>query len=300
MASPIKNVAVVGGSGNLGRAVVAALLDAGFSVTCLTRQGSSSTFPSGVRTVKVDYDSVASLRAALEGQDAVVSTIATAATGNQFPLVDAAVEAGVRRFVPSEWGVNSRILGSSAIGQILAGKIRTLDYAHAKARANPGFSWTGVSTGLFFDWGLDHGSIGLDKTTRTATVYDSGDEPVQCSNLAFVGRAVAGILRRPEATTNRYLTIASFNPSQNALLDIVRRETGAEWTVNRASTDEQEQVGLRKLEQGDYSAFSHLLRSRIYRDGCGLAVRGADSANALLGLEEEEDVAATLREWLRK
>lgn len=101
---------------------------------------------------KVDYQSVESLTSALEGQDAVVSAIATVAVGSQKILVDAAVAAKVKRFISSEFGVNTRTVGDSAIGRILQGKVKVLDYIIEKSRENPWFTWNGVSSGLFFDW----------------------------------------------------------------------------------------------------------------------------------------------------
>ncbi|KAI0466264.1 hypothetical protein F4859DRAFT_331215 [Xylaria cf. heliscus] len=297
MGSPIKNVAVVGGSGNLGRAAVRELIDAGFAVTVLTREGSTSTFPAGVVSKAVDYASVESLTSVLQGQDALVSTIATIAVGGQQPLVDAAVAAGVRRFIPSEFGINTRFLGKEPIGTILQGKVQTLNYIHAKSKQNPLFTWTGISTGLFFDWGLEHGSIGLDKATKTATIYDSGNEAYQASNLPHIGKAIAAVLKHPEQTVDRYISIASFNPTQNQVLGIAEKLTGAKWTVNHVPASEQQQIGVEKLSKGDYSAFSNLLRKRVYGDGAGLAVEGPDNALDILGLEGE-DLEASLRAWL--
>lgn len=100
----------------------------------------------------MDYDDPDSLKAALAGQDAVVSAIASAAVGpQQQKLADAAYAAGVRRFVPSEYGLNNRLVRGLPIGKILAGKTRLVDDLQGKAERDPRFSWTGLSTGLFFD-----------------------------------------------------------------------------------------------------------------------------------------------------
>ncbi|KAI0411092.1 hypothetical protein F5X98DRAFT_381091 [Xylaria grammica] len=297
MGSPIKNVVVVGGSGDLGRAIVGGLVDAGFAVTVLTREGSTATFPAGVATKAVDYSSLESLKAALAGQDAVVSTITTVAVGAQQLLVDAALAAGVRRFIPSEFGLNTRFLGNDPIGTILQAKIQAVNYLHEKSKQNPSFTWTAISTGLFFDWTLERGIVGLDKATKTATIYDSGNEPYQASNLPHIGKAVAAVLRHPEVTTNRYLSIASFNPTQNQVLGLVEKLTGQKWTVHHLTTDEQQRIGAEKFAKGDHSAFFNLLKRRVYADGAGLAVRGPDNAIDLLGLEED-DLEGTLRAWL--
>ncbi|KAI0400090.1 hypothetical protein F4802DRAFT_508999 [Xylaria palmicola] len=297
MSSPIKNVAVAGASGYIGKAAVRALMDAGFAVTVLTREGSTSTFPAGTVQKSVDYSSVESLASALEGQDALVSTLASLPFESQTPLVDAAVAAGVRRIIPSEYGINTRILRDEPIGTILGSKAQTLNYIHEKWKQNPSFTWTGISQGLSFDWGLIHGSLGLDKTTKTATIFDSGDEPYQSTSLSQLGKAVVSVLAHPIETANRYMTIASFNPTQNQVLAAVEKITGEKWAVNRVPTSGQQQIGCEKLGRGDYGAFRPLLMKRVYEDGAGLAVLGPDNAGDLLGLEGD-DIEGLLRAWL--
>ena len=127
------------------------LLATGFNVTAFTRDDSKTSFPAGVTAKKVDYSSLESLKEALSGQDAVVSTIATPAIGQQLLLVDAAFAVGIKRFIPSEFGVNTRTLGDAKIAKILGGKIKVVNYLQEKAKENSSFTWTGLSNGLFFD-----------------------------------------------------------------------------------------------------------------------------------------------------
>ncbi len=82
------------------------------------------------------------------------------------------------------------------------------------------------------------------------------------------------------------------------MLEIVERETGEKWNVQKASTADEEKIGVEKLSKGDYSAFSNLLRERIFKDGADLAAQGDKSANGLLGLEEES-LEETLKAWLK-
>lgn len=101
----------------------------------------------------VDYDSLESLKTALAGQDAVVSTIASPAVGSQQQNVaDAAYASGVKRFIPSEFGINTRKLQGLKIAQILAGKTKLVDDLQKKAEENKTFTWTGISNGLFFHY----------------------------------------------------------------------------------------------------------------------------------------------------
>lgn len=97
----ITKVALAGASGSLGKPVLEHLLSSNFTVTVLTREDSTSTFPTGVKVVKVDYSSEEGLTAALQGQDALISTLATA--GAQDILIKAAIAARVYRIIPSEF-----------------------------------------------------------------------------------------------------------------------------------------------------------------------------------------------------
>jgi putative NADH-flavin reductase len=100
----ITKVALAGASGSLGKPVLEHLLSGNFSVTVLTREDSTSTFPAGVVVVKVDYTSKENLTAALEGQHALISTLATEVISSQDILIKAAIAARVYRIIPSEFG----------------------------------------------------------------------------------------------------------------------------------------------------------------------------------------------------
>ena len=101
-------IALASATGLLGKPFVSALLNADQAVLILTRQGSTSTSTlpqSPLITVKeVDYKSIDFLKAALQGIDVVISTLAAVGLGDQLNLVNAAFDAGVKRFIPSEFG----------------------------------------------------------------------------------------------------------------------------------------------------------------------------------------------------
>lgn len=257
-----------------------------------------ATFPAGVKVKKADLESVSSLTKAFEGQDAVVSTVATgAALGGQKPIVDAVVAAKVSRFIPSEFGYDTTELGESTLATMLNGKTQLLEYVKQQAEKNSWLTWTGIATGLFFDWGLDAGTFGINLSAKTATIFDSGNEPVTPSSLPFVGRVVVAVLSRPEQTANKYLKVASFTTTQNELLKVFEEETGASFTVTRASTSDVEKTAHEKLAKGDHSAFVDLLFFWTYRDGHGHAIKGEGNANKLLGLTDE-DVRAVVKKYI--
>lgn len=94
----------------------------------------------------------ASLLAAFKGQDAVISTIATVSIPLQKRIIDAAVKAGVRRFVPSEFGSDTGNAKAMALlPQYFKGKEETVEYLKEVCKENPGFAWTAFVTGPFFE-----------------------------------------------------------------------------------------------------------------------------------------------------
>ena len=57
-----------------------------------------------MKVIPVDYSNKESIKDALTGSDVVISTIASAALGVQLGIAEAAKEAGVKLFIPSEFG----------------------------------------------------------------------------------------------------------------------------------------------------------------------------------------------------
>jgi uncharacterized protein YbjT (DUF2867 family) len=150
--SAIKNVLVIGAGGNLGKPLLQALLaNKAFNTSILTRKSSSSKFPEGVKvhTVADDYPTN-ELVLAFEGQDAVVVAVSRLNVVDQKRFVDAAVAAGVRRYIPAEFGSDSRNPKHQELVPILKNKADVTAYVRSKASAT--FSWTVLATGPFLDW----------------------------------------------------------------------------------------------------------------------------------------------------
>lgn len=118
-------------------------------VTIVTRAESEATFPPDVTLVKTPYTE-ADLTEAFKGQDAVISIVGANGLAYQKVFVDAAINAGVRRFMPSEFSVNTL---SNAVRELLPlfdAKLELLDYL--KGKENAGLTWTALATGPLFDW----------------------------------------------------------------------------------------------------------------------------------------------------
>lgn len=106
MSQDIKDVIVIGASGNLGRLIVSSLTTAKFAVSALTRLNSPATFPPHVSIHKTGYSHL-SLVAVFEGKDAIVSALVTYSATQQRSIIDAAIQAGVKCFLPSKYGIDT-------------------------------------------------------------------------------------------------------------------------------------------------------------------------------------------------
>lgn len=119
---------------------------------CPTKAIIDCDLSEGFTVKKVVHDSFDSWKAALEGQDAIISFLTPPATEYQNLAADAAVAANVKRFIPSEWGMNTTILDNTIFGKLLSDKTTTQSHLAKLSKDNDFFSWTGISTGLWFDW----------------------------------------------------------------------------------------------------------------------------------------------------
>ncbi|OCL11821.1 NmrA-like family protein-like protein [Glonium stellatum] len=104
-------VAIAGGSGNVASEIIDGILaKSKHEVVVLTRQNTLKNTVAGIQYVIVDYFDKEHLVTTLRGIDVVLSFLVVHTDiGNvvQRNLIDACIEAGVKRFAPSEWAVKN-------------------------------------------------------------------------------------------------------------------------------------------------------------------------------------------------
>lgn len=121
-----------------------------FNITAVSRYTSRASFPNGVTVYKTDF-SDEDLVTAFKDQDVVISTVGLAGFGEQKKLVDAAIRAGVKRFLPSEYSANTEDPVVAHMMPLVFGEKKEL-LEYLRSKESEGLSWTGLAVGLLFDW----------------------------------------------------------------------------------------------------------------------------------------------------
>lgn len=237
----IKHVAIIGANGKLGPSVLAALLHAKvFEVTVITRESSKSKYGDAVKTLRVpDGLPEDALAKQLEGQDALVVTMAGSKTQEQILLANACVKAGVKRFIPADFGsVDSTDQRSLELVPLYGEKVKVRKHLEALSSAHSAFSWTSLVTGHFFDWGLTENFLHYDLNIGTADILDDGEVMFSTSTLPRIGEATAKILMKPDETANKILYIQSFCVNQFDVLEALMRASGQNFTTSFLTSED--------------------------------------------------------------
>jgi hypothetical protein len=81
------------------------------------------------------------------GWDAIISALGMPVVQLQFQIIDAAAEAGVKRFLPSEYGFDLTI-PSNKLEKVYATKIAIAEHLKTVSEAYSSFSYTILAIGL--------------------------------------------------------------------------------------------------------------------------------------------------------
>jgi uncharacterized protein YbjT (DUF2867 family) len=136
MAAHLKNIALIGASGNLGQHVLSAILATKHvdqKITAIARTTSTATFPDSVVVKKGDLTDSSFLESAFAGQDIVIFMLGIELVfgGDETRFIEAAARAGVKYVVPSEFGCSSEIPAIRAGVPFLASRLKVNEQIQA-------------------------------------------------------------------------------------------------------------------------------------------------------------------------
>jgi hypothetical protein len=238
----MKKVVIAGGTGNVGRNIVDAIIATDkYSVVVFSRQESSNQTIKDVTVISVDYNDHSQLVTALQNVHTVISCIADmndACRDAQLALLKASVEAGVKRFLPSEWAGPSE--KNTAIDLYTKNKKPVVD-----AVKKSGIEYTIFCNGLFMDYFatpqqsnpyLEPMVFGVDINKCTAWFAGTGDEPLNVTLLEDVGKVVAALLDLDK--WEPYSGIIGSRTSWNEIVRLGEKVRGQKFDVKQQTIEE--------------------------------------------------------------
>lgn len=99
--------------------------------------------------------------------------------------------------------------------------------------------------------GLSSGFIGFDTKSRKATIWDDGKTRFSAITVADLGTAVVEVLRKLEATKNRYIFASSVTTSHAEILREMEKATGQALEVEHLTTAGQVAAGREQIASGN-------------------------------------------------
>jgi hypothetical protein len=208
-------------------------------------------------------------------------------------LVEAAFNAGVRRYIPADYGSCDAASPQAQHHLKLyrdktAVRVRCEELAARAAADSTGtspFTWTSIICGHFFDYGLRSGLLHFNIDTEKAQILDAGDVKASASTLRRVGETVVRVLQRHESTSNRAVYVQSFCPTQLEILASLERATGHKWHTQHLDSNAFLDRESRRLADGDHEAVEEIVFVLGTVDADWTRKDGY--AMELLGLEDE-------------
>lgn len=223
------------------------------------------------------------------GEDLVISTTAGGDFEQQIGIIDAVIAAGVRRFMPHEFGHDT--LNKGITDRVLksAGRAKVIEHLRKKATQTKDFEWVGAATGYTLDTGLISGNLGFDMEWHSATIHGIGTETFAASSLQRVGQVVARVIAHWEAVKNQYIYAAGVLTSANEILRSADKVTQREFTVGNYDVEDCIKEGETRIQRGYPDSGMFLLERSILYDEqlCAAEPFELCSSNELLQLTPE-------------
>ena len=233
-------IVLSGATGNLGGHIANALLERGAKVRAIVRHGSApdkleELRKRGAEIVEVDFNDVHELTRACSGGSCVISALSglrDVIVETQTLLLDAAVKAGVPRFIPSDYSID--------FTKLTPGTNRNLDLRrefHERLDKAP-IAATSILNGMFTDLLTGQAPIILFKFKRVV-YWGDADQLLDFTTMDDTAEFAAAAALDP--STPRYLRIAGDQVSARGLVDVASEVTKDKFKLFRAG-------GLRRYE----------------------------------------------------
>ncbi len=239
-------ILVAGATGNLGSRIINALLKGGANVRAIVRPSSDKAKlkdleNKGVSLIQTEMNNVEELTQAFRGAGVVISALQglrDVIVDTQSVLLDAAVAAGVPRFIPSDF--------STDFTQIPAGDNRNFDLRrefHHYLEGAP-IAYTSVFNGAFAEI-LTYNVPLLDLKNKKVGYWEDAHWPIDFTTMDNTAEFTAAAAM--DASTPKKLLIAGIRITPGELKALAEKITGAQFSLQHMGSREDLTALTRKL-----------------------------------------------------
>jgi nucleoside-diphosphate-sugar epimerase len=231
---------LAGATGNLGGRIAGALLERGGNVRAIVRHGSApdrveALRKRGAAIAEVGFSNIGALTKACSGGSCVISALSglrDVIVETQTHLLDAAVKAGVPRFIPSDFSID--------FPKLPPGTNRNLDLRREfhERLDNAPIAATSILNGMFTELLTGAAPLILFRLNRVV-YWENPDQRLDFATMEDTAAFTAAAAL--DRSTPRFLRIAGDEISARGLVDVASDETGRKFHLLRAG-------GLRRLE----------------------------------------------------
>ncbi|KAM0546438.1 hypothetical protein ACHAPJ_010905 [Fusarium lateritium] len=229
----------------------------------------------GFEAADVVNASVADLAAILEKYDVVVSCNGMGLpAGTQLKLLDAALEAKVKRYFPWQFGMDYDIIGQGSSQDLFDEQLEV----RKRLRAQNDVDWTIVSTGLFmsFLFLADFGVV--DFGTKTVRALGSWENKITLTTPPDIGKVTADVVLDPRGIGKQVVYTAGDTITYRELADLLDKHFDTQFKREVWDLEELK----RQMEQDP----STMVKYRdTFAQGRGVAWDKEETVNAERGID---------------
>jgi len=232
-----KSVCIAGGSGGLGFLVTKQFLKSGeFKVSVISRKNSNNkTTINEIKKLggtvnEVDILNVENLKQALNGVDVVICTYGAAAIHKeQLALIEAAKAAKVKRFIPSEFGVDIEHHESV---DFVKPKKQIMEAVKAS-----GLEYTLVPCGFFPETTFTE-VFGFHINQGQVEIIGEGNAKISWTHREDVGRYLVQIVKHCDKTVNKVIRVEGDRGTFNEVVKLMEEKKNKKFTVKHLPLEE--------------------------------------------------------------
>ncbi|KAH0071389.1 NAD(P)-binding protein, partial [Aureobasidium melanogenum] len=254
----LKNIALFGANGQIGNSILKALTNSKsqkFNILAITAPDSpqpSEASNNNVTIKEMDllHTSRKEMAQELQGIDAVVSALNGPVLDAQIDIQDGAADAGVKRFIPSEYGMHHIYRKPNDpqgyIHPLWDAKNRLNERAILHPAIKDGrMSYTMIGCGDFYN--QDREKVWCPWTQKDVdeyTLHVIGDPNAKAdyTHIADFGHYVAACLSSPSVSENAHLNFPSDHISHSEIADLLQKHSGKKVNLDIMGEDKMHEV----------------------------------------------------------